>query len=97
MVRTEIIEFLNNQETYDKVLDIINNECQKNDTHINFHPIEDFLCGGAVANTLHSLIRGGEPVINDIDLFRFEHSELPTHGRADGLGFRLYVHLFRVV
>jgi hypothetical protein len=70
MDRKEVIQFLESKETYDKVMGLLNNKCGD----FNDYPEEYFMAGGAVANTLHFLLRGGnQPIINDIDLFYFHH------------------------
>jgi hypothetical protein len=82
MNRKEVIEFLDNIETYNKVLNIIKDECRKNDVRLNDYSIESYIAGGAVANTIHNLInkdkpnyRNTKPIINDIDLFCFTRGE----------------------
>ena len=82
MNRKEVIDFLDNKETYNKVLDIIKDECRKNDVRLNDYSIESYIAGGAVANTVHNLInkdkptyRNTKPIINDIDLFCFNRGE----------------------
>lgn len=49
MNRKEVIDFLDNKETYNKVLDIIKDECRKNDVRLNDYSIESYIAGGAVA------------------------------------------------
>ena len=35
MGRKEVIDFLNNEETYNKVFNTIKDECHKNDVHLD--------------------------------------------------------------
>jgi hypothetical protein len=91
MDRKEIINFLDSPETYNKVLSIISSKCQENDTCLDAYPQSYYLAGGSVANTIHYLLRGsvsGEPVINDIDLFFFNHQ------RDHSWGYNTNVDLF---
>jgi hypothetical protein len=77
MNKQEIIDFLNSDETYNKVLELINNECQLDGTHINAYPPEYFIAGGSVANTIYFLLnkhKFQKPVINDVDFFSFEEN-----------------------
>lgn len=81
MFRKKIIEFLESNETYNKVLDIISNECRLNGTQIDDYPQEYFLAGGSVANTVHFLLnKSDKPIINDVDLFYFNHLLEPNWG-----------------
>lgn len=78
MIKKEILNFLNNKNTYDKVLNIIEGECQSNGTTLYDYDEEVFLSGGAVANTIYYLLNQGrldKPVINDVDLFYFNKNE----------------------
>ena len=77
MNKQEIIDFLNSEETYNKVFELINDECQSNGTHLNAHPLEHFIAGGSVANTIYFLLnkhKFDKPVINDVDFFCFEEN-----------------------
>lgn len=76
MNKKEIIQFLEKEETYNQVLEIIENECHNNGTHLGAYPQDYFIAGGAVANTIHYLLNKenfNRPVINDVDLFFFNH------------------------
>jgi hypothetical protein len=76
MNRKEIIQFLEKEETYNQVLGIIKNECHNSGTHFDIYPNEYFLAGGSVANTIYYLLnkeKFDKPVINDVDLFYFNH------------------------
>ena len=69
-----IESFLNSKETYNKVLEILS-------VHGDFKAVETstpYIAGGSVANTLISLIHGGQPVINDIDVYN-KVDELPNN------------------
>lgn len=81
MNRKEIIQFLEKEETYNQILDIINRECQNNGTHIDAYPQDYFIAGGSVANTIHYILNKTEkPIINDVDLFYFRHQTEPSWG-----------------
>ncbi len=82
MNRKEVIEFLDNRETYNNVLNIITDECHNNGVHLGDYSEQSYIAGGAVANTIHNLINkdrptycNTKPVINDIDLFCFNRGE----------------------
>jgi hypothetical protein len=78
MNRKEIIQFLEKEETYNQVLEIIKNECHNSGTHFDIYPKEYFLAGGSVANTIYYLLnkeKFDKPVINDVDLFYFNHKK----------------------
>ena len=82
MNRKEVIEFLDNRETYNKVLNIITDECHNNGVHLGDYSEQSYIAGGAVANTIHNLINKDKPtynntksIINDIDLFCFNRGE----------------------
>jgi len=67
MTRTEIIEFLDSKETYNKVLEIIQD---KGGDELSHQPLGGFIAGGSVANTIHHILNNTtKPVINDIDVF----------------------------
>lgn len=83
MGRKEIQQFLEKKETYDKVLEIIENGCQFNGTHLGNYCDHNLLAGGAVANTIHYLLHETEfnqPVINDVDIFCFRHIDGSREG-----------------
>lgn len=72
-----ILEFLNKEETYEEVLKLITLECEMGSVKLENHPIESFISGGAVANTIYYLLnkeKFKKPVINDVDLFCFNHT-----------------------
>jgi hypothetical protein len=76
MNRKELINFLNSEETYNKVLGIINHKLQEDGVGVGDYPMHYFMAGGAVANTIYYLLnkeKFEEPVINDIDLFFFNN------------------------
>lgn len=76
MNKKEIINFLSKKETYDKVLELVNDVCRLNDTHLSDYPLHYFLAGGSVANTIYYLLnkeKFDKPVINDVDLFFFNN------------------------
>lgn len=94
MGRNEIIDFLEKEETYNRVLEIIENVCQTDDTHLDAYPQDCFIAGGAVANTIHYLLHKEEfdkPVINDVDLFLF--NQVTQHQRVEyGLNEPNFLH-----
>ena len=59
-----IKNFLNSEQTFYKVLDILNTQGDISKTK------DGFIAGGSVANTLFYLLHGGKLVINDIDVYR---------------------------
>jgi hypothetical protein len=64
-----IKDFLNSKETFEKVLTILKEHDTKND----FNSMDcsvNFIAGGSVSNILISMIHGGKPVINDIDVYK---------------------------
>lgn len=73
-----IKDFLNSKDTYEKVLTIL----KEHDTKDSFKDVIDtksnFIAGGSVSNILISMIHGGKPVINDIDIYK-EVKEGQTH------------------
>lgn len=76
MDKKEIINFLKNKKTYKQVLGLIEDLSQKNGVSLKDYPQEYFLAGGAVANTIYYLLNKDKidgPIINDIDLFFFNH------------------------
>lgn len=76
MNRKEIIKFLNDGGTYNKVLEIINHKLQTNGVGVDDFPVHYFMAGGSIANTIYYLLNEGkfkEPIINDIDLFYFNN------------------------
>jgi hypothetical protein len=59
-----IKDFLNSEQTFFKVLEILDN-------HGDMSKVgQNFVAGGSVANTLFYLIHGGKLVINDIDVYK---------------------------
>jgi hypothetical protein len=64
-------EFLESKDTFKKVLKTLKNELGYSVKKIEVED-EFFICGGSVANTLYSMVHGGEPIINDIDVFTFK-------------------------
>jgi len=73
MTRTEIIDFLNSKETYDRVLEIIQD---KGGDELSHQPLYGFIAGGSIANTIHHILNNTvQPVINDIDVFCLDNSE----------------------
>jgi len=76
MNRKELIKFLNSEETYNKVLGIINHKLQVDGVGVDDYPMHYFMAGGSVANTIYYLLnkeKFQEPIINDIDLFSFNN------------------------
>jgi hypothetical protein len=73
-----IKDFLNSKDTYERVLTIL----KEHDTKDSFKDVIDsksnFIAGGSVSNILISMIHGGKPVINDIDIYK-EVKEGQTH------------------
>ena len=74
MNKREIINFLEDKKTYEKVLDIL--RPLDNSDNKNFgSEVEDLIAGGSVANTIYHLLykeRSPQPIINDIDVFSME-------------------------
>lgn len=66
----EIEDFLNSKETYDKVLNYLKTYDNKNLYDAVTSDGGTFIAGGSVSNILISLLHGGRPVINDIDIYR---------------------------
>lgn len=71
---SNIIDFLDSKETFKKVISTL----RKYDTQDQVPKIlldgrkgskKPFISGGSVANILISMIHGGEPIINDIDIY----------------------------
>ena len=86
----KIIDFLESDETYNKVLDIISMECRENGTQIDEHPQEYFIAGGAISNTIHHLLNpeiNKKPIINDIDFFFFNRRTELDFGLYNDDGF----------
>jgi len=75
MDRKKVLKFLEDKETYNRVLKIIKAECLHNGTQLDDYPQEYFIAGGSVANTIHNLLTNlfNKPIINDVDLFYFNH------------------------
>jgi len=74
MKRSEIINFLNSQEIFDKVLGIISHKALDEGSVIDDYPLDYFIAGGSVANTIYHLLnpdKFDKPIINDVDLFSF--------------------------
>jgi len=90
MDRKKVIDFLESEETYNKVLDIISMECRENGTQIDEHPQEYFIAGGAISNTIHHILNpeiNKKPVINDIDFFFFNRRTELDFGLYNDGGF----------
>ena len=90
MDRKKVIDFLESDETYNKVLDIISMECRENGTQIDEHPQEYFIAGGAISNTIHHILNpeiNKKPVINDIDFFFFNRRTELDFGLYNDDGF----------
>ena len=64
-----IKNFLNSKDTYNKVLTILKEHDTKNDFDSVGGSV-NFIAGGSVSNILISMIHGGTPVINDIDIYK---------------------------
>lgn len=58
-------QFLDSKETYDKVLQTL-----KKYVDLDKIKKENFIAGGSVSNILISMVHGGNPVINDIDVYQ---------------------------
>ena len=74
MGKKEIINFLEDRKTYEKVLDILKSLDTSENKNFDSE-VEDLIAGGSVANTIYHLLnkeRSPKPVINDIDLFSME-------------------------
>ena len=78
MKKEEVIKILESNETFNEVLNIIKHECHIRGTQFDEVPVEHFICGGAVANTIYYILNKGKlnsPTINDVDVFSFNYSE----------------------
>lgn len=76
----DITKFLESKETYDKVVKVLSEKAGLpvaqisstiNKTGESLNPPEGFIAGGSVSNIIYSLLHGGKPAINDIDIFYF--------------------------
>jgi len=65
----KIKDFLNSEQTFFKVLDILNQHGDMSQVGQNF------VAGGSVANTLFHLFHGAKLVINDIDVYHRSSTE----------------------
>lgn len=72
----EIIEFLESKDTYKKVCQIL----ASYDVKKEIGNIKGFIAGGSVSNILISMLHGGEPIVNDIDIYQEVKEE---NGRGD--------------
>jgi len=61
----DLKNFLESPETYRKIVAELNK-------HVDLQKVnrDHFIAGGSVANTIYSILYGGKPVINDIDVYR---------------------------
>ena len=64
-----IKDFLNSKDTYKRVLTILKEYDTKNDFE-SVGGTVNFIAGGSVSNILISMVHGGNPVINDIDIYK---------------------------
>ena len=74
MDKKEIINFLEDRKTYEKVLDILKSLDTSENKNFDSE-VEDLIAGGWVANTIYHLLnkeRSPKPIINDIDVFSME-------------------------
>lgn len=62
---SKVTEFLTSKETLNKVLDVL----VENGLDFDKLPQDCFIAGGSVSNILISLLHGGKPIINDIDVY----------------------------
>ena len=79
MNKQDLINLLEDETTYNEVLQIIDNHTKSFNKNIGDIPRQKFLCGGAVANTIIYLLnkdKFDKPIINDIDVFYFNHNQL---------------------
>ena len=85
MEKEKIIEFLNKEETYNKVYGIIPKHLLLAQQSILEGDEEPFIAGGSVANVIYNLLykKQDKPVINDIDIFTFR-SQHDTQGHPTG-------------
>jgi hypothetical protein len=61
------MDLLKDPKTVDRILDSLSGICGE-------LPQEGFLAGGSVANFIHSMVYGGKPCVNDIDIFEIHDS-----------------------
>ena len=74
MTRSETIKFLNEKDTYNTIMGILDYKLALNSGKdiLTDYPTHSFIAGGAVANTIYYLLNKNKfdsPIINDIDLF----------------------------
>lgn len=89
MNKKNIIDFLNSDQTYEQVYSMIENKLGCDGDNLNDNPITDFIAGGSVSNTIFYLLNknkfsGYESLINDIDLFRFNHKKQSIQSSFSG-------------
>lgn len=82
MTRDEITQFLDNKDTYNTIMGILDYELVLNSSKdiLTDYPTHSFIAGGAVANTIYYLLNKNKldcPVINDIDLFCINRTNDP--------------------
>jgi hypothetical protein len=74
MTRGEITKFLNEKDTYNTIMGILDYKLVLNSSKdiLTDYPTHSFIAGGAIANTIYYLLNKNKfdsPIINDIDLF----------------------------
>ena len=77
MDKREMINFLEDKKTYEKVLDILKSLDTSDNKNFDSE-VEDLIAGGSVANTIYHLLnkeRSPKPIVNDIDIFSMEVNE----------------------
>ena len=82
MTRSETIKFLNEKDTYNTIMGILDYKLALNSGKdiLTDYPTHSFIAGGAVANTIYYLLNKNKfdsPIINDIDLFCINSTHEP--------------------
>lgn len=77
-----IKDFLNSKDTFEKVLTVLKAHDSRDYMKDVITPTSKFIAGGSVSNILISMIHGGIPVINDIDVYQHV-KETASSGRGD--------------
>lgn len=79
-----IKDFLNSEDTFIKVLTILKSYDTKGVLNDLISPSSNFIAGGSVSNILISMVHGGTPVINDIDIYKEVKEKQQVNGEVGG-------------
>jgi hypothetical protein len=82
MNKDKIVEFLNDKNTYNTIMGILDYKLVLNNNKetLTDYPTHSFIAGGAIANTIYYLLNKNKfdsPIINDIDLFCINNTHEP--------------------